>query len=593
MSTHLVRHFYPLTLSVVIGLVINGTVWSPDIQAAEIETSKAQLAETSPTANTRQPIPVIEEIVINTHPIFDESNPKENNWLFRWVNRLHMDTKKRIIKKELTFKEGDPVDKHLLDESARRLRSKRFIGEASVKLVDDKTEHPGTETDHKNSADSDIKSNTSAADAQPQTVQVDVKEVWTLVPKLTYSRSGGNTHYGYGLHDSNFLGLGKTVKIEHSSTEQRVSDEIVYRDPNFGNQNQLMLGYADNSDGKAQAFSFAKPFISVRTPWSSGINFQDFDREDTLYNAGDEAARFGHNSNYYSVFYGVRLPYSTDNRSHRLLLGYDDNSNEFFNIPGAISPQPFALPYDRNYQVLWLEYQYTNNSFIEASNIQQINRVEDINLGAELRLRLGSVQAEVPELDQATLVQFDYSRAFTLSPTQLLIGSFASSGFYGGSQTTQSLNQLSLSYHWQNFSHGQFYAHAQEIYGKNLFIDTPLELGGDTGLRGYPARFQAGDKLRLLTLEQRFFGEKEWFSLFHMGAAIFYDEGRVWGNSAIPQNYQQTLRSVGMGLRISGTRTGGKDENVHNVTHIDIAYPLDGGPDIDKYQFSVHIKSSF
>ncbi len=555
MSTQRIGPFHPFILSVVIGSIINTTAYANDASA---------------NATGKQQMPVIEEIVISTHPIFDESNPDENNWLFRLVNRLHINTKTRTIKKELTFKEGEAVDQHLLDESARRLRSKRFIGDASVKLVDQ----------------SDANQNTKK-------VQVDVKEVWTLVPKLTYSRSGGNTHYGYGLHDSNFLGLGKTVKVEHKSTEERTSDEIVYRDPNFGNQNQLTLGYANNSDGKAQLFNFTKPFASIRTPWSSGINFQDFDREDTLFNAGDEAARFGHDSNAYSLFYGFRLPQSTDARTHRIVFGYDDNYDEFFNLPNITGPEAFVLPYNRDYQTLWAEYQYTNNRFIEANNIQQINRVEDINLGAELRFRLGTVNANASVLDKTTLVQLDYSRAYSLSPNQLLIGEFSSSGFYGSGQTTQSINQLSLSYHWQNFERGQFYAHIQETYGKNLFIDTPLELGGDTGLRGYPARFQAGDKLRLFTVEQRFFGEKEWFSLFHMGAAVFYDEGRVWGNSAITQTYQQTLRSVGMGLRISGTRTGGKDENVHNVTHIDIAYPLDGGPDIDKYQFSVQIKSSF
>ncbi len=555
MSTQRIGALVPLTLSVVIASVINTNVYGSDVP---------------PSSASKPSMPEIEEIEINTHPIFDESNPDENNWVFRLVNRLHINTRTSTIKKELTFKEGEVPDQHLLDESARRLRSKRFIGDAHVKLVEQNGEQ-----------------------STPPKVQVDVKEVWTLVPKLTYSRSGGNTHYGYGLHDSNFLGLGKTVKVEHKSTEERTSDEIVYRDPNVGNQNQLSLGYSDNSDGKAQLFSFSKPFASIRTPWSSGITIQDFDREDTLFNAGDEAARFIHNSNAYSVFYGFRFPQSTDQRTHRLLFGYDDNYDEFFNLPTITGPEPFVLPYDRDYQTLWAEYQYTNNHFIEANNIQQINRVEDINLGAELRIRLGTVNANASALDQTTLVQVDYSRAYSLSAKQLLIGEFTSAGFYGSGATTQSINQLSLSYHWQNFERGQFYAHVQEAYGKNLFIDTPLELGGDTGLRGYPARFQAGDKLRLFTVEQRFFGQKEWLSLFHMGAAVFYDEGRVWGNSAVTQTFQQTLRSVGVGLRISGTRTGGKDDNVHNVTHIDIAYPLDGGPEIDKYQFSVQIKSSF
>jgi outer membrane protein assembly factor BamA len=549
---------------------------------------------------TSAPPPVIEEVVIRVHPVFDESNPDENNALFRLVNRLHINTKPKVIKKDLTFKQGDPADKHLLAESERRLRERRYFASAKV-----------TST----AAQTDSNSTASPANATPPEttkVVVDVREVWTLVPKLTYSTAGGSTHYGYGLYDSNFLGLGKSVKIEHDSTTERTSDTIAYRDPNFANQKQLSFAYSDNSDGQAQEFHFSNPFRSIRTPWSAGVDYENYVREDSLFDAGEEAWRFGHDNRFYSLFYGVKLDGSNDDRTHRLSIGFDDVSAHFYPVPLQDTPNTdpnpnvdndpyntpniapsFTLPYDRDYQILWLEYSYLHDRFIEASNVQQINRIEDINLGSQFRWRLGQVHSSTPELDNATLLALDYTKAFQLSPTQLLTSQWASSGFYNRNGATQSLTSAALAYHWQNFSRGQFYVLASEVYGKNLFADTPLELGGDTGLRGYPARFIAGEHLRLLTIEQRYFGEKEWFSLFHMGAAVFYDQGQVWGSTAVPQTYQQTLRDVGIGLRISGTRTGGREEGIHNIAHIDLSYPLDGGKDIDKYQMSVKIKTSF
>jgi outer membrane protein assembly factor BamA len=470
------------------------------------------------------------------------------------------------LKKELTFKEGDRLKNNLLEESERRLRSRRYFSSATVVPV-------------KNDDGSKV--------------NVDVHEVWTLVPKLTYSTAGGNTHYGYGIHDSNFLGLGKTVKVERSTDENRTSDIFAYRDPNFNGQNQLLFSYADNSDGKAREFAFANPFKSVKTPWAGGFDFQDFTREDTLYNAGEEVSRFAHENSEYSLYYGIRLDSSDNDRTRRLVFGIDDASDSFLDIQDPDELMPSVLPFDRNYKAAWLEYSYQHNRYIEGQNIQQINRTEDINLGSEWRVRLGIVDAVTPVLDNSILFQLEYTKAFQLSLNQLISTHFLSSGFYSSDGFTQAVSQITTSYHWTNFERGQFFVMVDEIYGENLNVDTPLELGGDTGLRGYPARYMAGNRSRLLTIEQRYFGETEWFSLFHLGAAVFYDQGRAWGETTIPQTYQNTLRNVGIGLRISGTRTGARDEQAHSVAHLDLSYPLDGSSDIDKYQFSIRIKTSF
>ncbi|EIK43198.1 hypothetical protein O59_003991 [Cellvibrio sp. BR] len=528
-------------------------------------------AETYTNNKEIKATPTIEEIIIRVHPVFDESNPKENNRLFRFVNRLHINTKKSVIMDDLTFKEGESLDGHLLDESERRLRSRRYFAAACV---------------------TEVNSDSAKLDSAKK-VQVDVREVWTLVPKVTYSSTGGSTHYGYGLYDSNFLGLGKTIKIERSSTVERTSDTLVYKDSNFANQKQLSLAYSDNSDGVAREFHLSNPFRSIRTPWTVGIDMQDFSRDDTLFNAGEEAMRFGHDGKNYSVFYGQRLDTSNDDRTHRWLSGLDNISDTFYSVPDARIDDFISFPIDRDYTVTWLEYSYLHNRFFEVTNLQQINRTEDINLGSQWRIRLGAVTATNELLDNSVLVEIDYSKAYQLSPSQLLLSHLSSTGFYGDTQTSQSISRFNLSYHWMNFSRGQFFISANKALGRNLFMDTPLELGGDTGLRGYPARFMAGDRSRLLTIEQRYFGGTEWFSLFHLGAAVFYDQGKAWGNANIPQHYQGDVRDLGIGLRISGTRTGGRDEGVHNIAHIDLAYPLDGGAEIDKYQLSVQIKTSF
>ena len=49
-----------------------------------------------------------------------------------------------------------------------------------------------------------------------------------------------------------------------------------------------------------------------------------------------------------------------------------------------------------------------------------------------------------------------------------------------------------------------------------------------------------------------------------------------------------TLSDVGFGLRLSSPRSSGR-----SIVHIDLAFPLNGDPSIDKVQLLVETKGSF
>lgn len=511
----------------------------------------------------------IEQVAINIRPIFDEANPDENNWIFRLVNTLHIDTHPSVVKNDLLFQEGDKVDEKLIQESERRLRTRSYLSEASIKAT--------------NPCDSNAN------------LAVDVHEVWTLLPEISYSHAGGNNSYGFGLHDSNFLGYGKTINITHTSSAERSGNLFEYIDPNTGISNSTFsVLYADNSDGIHKTLEYIRPFASLTTDWSAGVTYKNYSQEDTLFDIGKEVDRFAHDSDGRSIFYGRKLDSGTRESIHRVLLGYTQQQDDF--MPVGIPPDASTfVPESRQYNYPWLEYQHIHDDYIKAYNVQQINRVEDINLGTELRVRLGYTSSLYEEYNNAYILDAEYTKGFSLSKHQLILTDVTADGFYRDGEFYSGKVKGVASYHWQNFKRGQFYIELTSARGFRLFPELPLELGGDTGLRGYPARYQAGDHLRLFTVEQRFFGEKEWLSLFYLGAAIFYDEGHAWGESAIPQSEEGRLRDVGIGLRVSGTRTGNSEGGEHNIVHFDIAYPLDakGDESISKVQWLVRVKKKF
>ena len=66
---------------------------------------------------------------------------------------------------------------------------------------------------------------------------------------------------------------------------------------------------------------------------------------------------------------------------------------------------------------------------------------------------------------------------------------------------------MSVSARWYNQQTDQrtFFATLSGTWGHRLDLENPVDLGGDTGLRGYPLRYQSGDSKLLLTVEQRYF----------------------------------------------------------------------------------------
>jgi outer membrane protein assembly factor BamA len=507
----------------------------------------------------------IKKISIRIHPIFDESKPKENNFLFRFANRLHVGTDIDVIKNDLLFGEGSLYDKDILYESERILRTRRYLNSASITVAD--------------------------KDAENVEVNVDVNEVWTLVPTLGFSRLGGSNDYSAGFKDSNFLGYGKSFNVTYNKSDERSGELFEYVDPNTGwHQTGLGLAHEDNSDGSRHFFSFERPYFSLSTPNAGGFIYEEYDREESYYNDGDEIDSYRHFSQQTEFFYGARINSDEDNIK-RLNIGYSEQDDTFSTIEsqtGIVDP-----PQNRLFKIAWVEYQTIQNQFSRFKNIRQINRVEDINFGWQTALKLGYVYSPLYQYNNSIYLENSLSRGLMLNNKSLILGGASLSGFHKEDEIYNGVVNARLAFHWKNMESGQFYLSVKVSRGLRLFADEFLVMGGDFGLRGYPDNYQSGDKRYLVNIEQRFYGKKEWLSLFYMGFVLFYDEGRAWGNSASPQAQGERLRDLGFGLRISGTRNGSREEGSHNVLHVDVAHPFDGGDVLSGMEISVRVRKSF
>jgi len=519
-------------------------------------------ASVPPDAVLEELAAVIGEIEFEILDVFDPNHPKERNWFFRAANTLHVKTRKRVIRHLLLFREGDLYSARTLAESERLLREAEYLFDVRILPV-------------------------AYGEDNRVRVRVVTRDVWTLQVGLSFGRSGGENDYSIGLSDSNILGLGKDVKVQRSENVDRTSNLYRYIDPNLaGTRWRLLLGYQDNSDGFQRRLGIGRPFFSLDTRRSGNFTFLNFDRVDPLYTLGEVRDRFRHVEDRYEAGAGFSRGL-VRSATRRWSAGLTYARDRFEMAPGY-APSP-DQPEDRLLVYPWIGFQYIEDDHATVRNLDRIERTEDINFGVEASVRLGwSSQNFGADRDQ--LVLFSSLRTgFLPGPRQLILVGGHASGRFGQDRSENVLVGGQARYDVRTFGRHKFHVAASVDVADNLDGEKQLLLGGDSGLRGYPLRYQEGDRRYLVSLEQRFYTPWQVLRLVNIGAAVFFDAGEAWFDGSRGDEFELgLLRDVGFGLRLASTRS-----SRGAMMHVDVAFPLDGDDSIDRVQFLVAARDSF
>jgi hypothetical protein len=502
---------------------------------------------------------VVGKIRIRVHNIFDLDQPDEDRRAFRVVDRLHRKTRDTVVLHQLLFKSGDPYSRRVLDESERALRADRYLREAEIRAV----HYDGHTVD----------------------IQVDTQDTWTTRAGFGVGRSGGTNTVHFQLEDLNLLGSGRTVALQHESNVDRTSALIRFQDNHLaGSHARLGLWYSNNSDGSFRQVDLGKPFYSLDTRRAAGLLASDDDRVDSLYTLGHIRDRFAHRETRLELR-GGRSRGLVDGRARRWSLGYTFERDEFAPAPGQ--PSPVVLPGDRTLSYPWIAYDVVEDAYVEAHDQDQMKRTEDLHLGHQLHLQLGWSTPFLGADRNAAVFEGRAGWGFQPAEGQTVLLAAGGAGRWGSGGGQNLTLGGSARYFRRDLGRHLLYATLELDAARNLDPETQLLLGGDSGLRGYPLRYQEGDGRLLLTVEQRFFTDLQLLHVVNVGAAVFFDAGRTWAGASKSPNLGW-LKDVGAGLRVGSNRSG-----LGSVVHFDVAFPLDGDPSIKKVQWLVTSKTSF
>ncbi|TVS13883.1 MAG: hypothetical protein EA417_15935 [Gammaproteobacteria bacterium] len=494
--------------------------------------------------------------------IFDLDDPAEDNWLFRMANRLHILSREQTVLEQLQFASGERYDAEALRETERILRERTWLFDARVVPVQ--------------------RCNDTVD------VKVVTRDVWSLVGTGDLDRAGGDTAVGVGIQEVNLLGRGERLGVLYTDGVDRSGPGFFFIDDYFlGGPAALTLRGAKLSDGGQFFMDLRKPFRNLDDRLSYGVEWQFDQRDQPLFDAGTRFARFEQRHIRLRQFVAASTG-RYQGAVQRWTLGLEFEDFSFDRTDGPLQPEQLAE--DRRRTWPFLRYEYIEDDFDSGLRLDFKQRPADVYLGLRYGVTLGYAPNLLGADASRMMVRGDVRNAHRLTDGWFVSWEGDVDATLRSGDTSENLfARAGIETHYRHHEQFGFFASLQGTYARNLTPDRQLLLGGDNGLRGYPARFQDGDRSVVLRVEERFFSNANPFRLLLIGAAAFVDVGRSWFPGDANDSTSGWLTNAGVGLRIGNTRGSGRF-----LLHIDLAVPLrTGGPDVDDFLIGLTISESF
>jgi hypothetical protein len=490
--------------------------------------------------------------------VFDEDNPDENNSLYRFLNKIHINTKQYVVAPQLLFAEGDRVNSKTILETERLLRSRGYFYTAFI------VPHV-------------------ICNGQVDLVVV-TRDSWSLEVQASFSHSGGDSASEFGFSDGNIFGSGNSFSIGYEQEDESKGMSYTFSTDHLLNTRMATrLSYADKSDGEDVIAQLELPFYSRSSKWAGGVEHRDTGVVEVIRSSDEELSRFRHERVYQEAYVG-RLLHNSSHATQRLLAGVASEDDSFY----ATQDTHLGIPDARGAVYPWLEYQYLEDRYAVYRNLNQIQRTEDVAMGVTLGMRLGYGKADPASHGKVVRYIGQYQHIIGVGEDHLLVLELGVDGrdHLDSDGHDSAVWKSKVAYNVMQDINNRWYASIRYDAGQDLEQFEELTVGGGVGMHGYPTDFQRGKKRAIATLERRYYSDWHLFNLVRIGAVAFVEAGKAWGGPI--QDNNKVLADVGFGLRFSSSKA-----RVGSVVHIDIATPLVAKNGIDEYQLLIEAKNQF
>ncbi|MEC7584671.1 MAG: hypothetical protein VYE77_10150 [Planctomycetota bacterium] len=484
----------------------------------------------------------------------------EVNLISRLANSLHWTTDEAVVRREVWLRPGQLVDAEDAAEVARRLRGSGWFQSVETELIP-----VGDDT----------------ADLMVRT-----RDRFTLTAYGNVSQVGGVTRVEAEVAERNIFGSGKSVQARYSTDDTITSTSVAYEDRQFLDSWHTLSAVAGvTNSGEFGALGIARPFKHLRDPWSYGASVRGVASSVYYYQRGNIAAEIPQQNESLRMF----VANASGPREMRTVLGMDLTAASNDRDPTTgVAASSFPAPASADYVELGGSWSWNwTPRYEEVTRIDTLSYTQDLPLGlitsARLALRYRDAVGQSPQLQPVVSVGV---RASSEVVEDVWVTAHAgASGRWADGDNVAHLLTGTLHGFWRTDFLAQTFCGSATFTEAEEDQDLPVQftLGEDNGLRGYPAREFAGQRVVRLNFEDRIdTGVEIW--AFRLGLAAFTDIGFI-DDPFQGLTLRDPLRSYGAGLRIGSKRLFGP-----GILRVDLAWPLD---EVDGVDFGPSVSVTF
>jgi hypothetical protein len=437
-------------------------------------------------------------IEIERLPVFPDTTSKRLPWTLRLANRVHVRTRESVIRDEILFEEGMPLDTLRLRESERLLRRRGIFEAARVRRA-------GT------------------TGAGGDSIRIRTQDLWTLAVLLSYEKQDRLKTFLFGIEESNVFGTGNEVRWTQVLSTDRDGLLAGLTIPRLaGTRAGAALSYVDLDDVRSRSAAIGHEPETMFDRWGYGLIGFRTRGEQRFYRRGEETGASPFREEAFGAHVGR---FHGRGRLGGYGLGWVERTLEPRSEPRAERQgDPMPPAHVRRFHrgpILYLGAM--GRRFVKTSNLDRYGTTEDLPLGWAAQVAAG------PNLEH----RYEPERAFHVRATMAggmlpvrKVGAaaevsatlFLRSRGGTGEWAVRAVGSLG----WQPNRRTLSIAQIGGLVGGDRPATSVVNLGTGSGLRGFPAReFEAEDYL-LTTFEQRFWSGYEllWTGF---GANLFVD----------------------------------------------------------------------
>jgi hypothetical protein len=284
---------------------------------------------------------------------------KAQTKLGKFVNKVHKDTRARIIANNLLFQVGDNVDPYQLADNERILRQFISIRDARIYLTKNKD--------------------------SPNTVDVVVvtQDVTSIGVAGSYSSLG---KFRFDIYDINMLGYAKQLRVSYfrnSDNFPKNGYEVTLREPNWaGTFLQGELQYTDNYLRHRTRFALGRDFFAPEIKYAGGIEL--YRTQEKYYFEDYDTLEMAYTENNMDLWAGRSIEFK---KRMNLIFSTRINSKSFTSKP-FVSSDSNSFFYDRT--LLLGSVALTKRNYLKSLRILGFGRTEDIPIGGSINVIFGN-----------------------------------------------------------------------------------------------------------------------------------------------------------------------------------------------------------